>query len=60
MHERWMDVAPVFQFYRDPQQPALGDVLYYLVRPTEPFCGSWGQDSTGQDRVWVCPEVACD
>jgi hypothetical protein len=60
MHEQWMDAAPVFQFYRDPQEPALGDVLYYLARPTEPFCGSWGQDSTGQDRVWVCPEVACD
>jgi hypothetical protein len=35
--------------------PASGETDYYLYRPLTPFPGSWGEDSTGIERVIVCP-----
>jgi len=39
----------------DPEEPATGLIFHYLVRALEPHAGSWGQDSAGVDRGWVCP-----
>ena len=41
-------------FVVDPAVPAAGAAYYYLVRPISPHTGSWGLDSSGQERVMVC------
>jgi hypothetical protein len=38
----------------DEERPVSGVVFYYLVRAFAPNKGSWGQDSSGQERD-VCP-----
>ena len=38
----------------DVQVPAPGLVFFYLNRPIAPFQGSWGQRSSGAERV-ICP-----
>ena len=42
---RWVDSTPL----------PPGVAFYYLVRPTAPNAGSWGQDSDGVERNDVCP-----
>jgi hypothetical protein len=41
-------------FIIDPQLPAAGTVFNYLVRPSAPHIGSWGQRSDGSPRVGAC------
>jgi hypothetical protein len=36
--------------------PPAGIVHFYLNRPIAPFVGSWGQDSSGQERQPACAE----
>lgn len=38
----------------DAQRPEAGHTFYYLVRPLEPFVGSWGQTSSGVERTNIC------
>jgi hypothetical protein len=38
----------------DPTQPATGEMLCYLVRPSFPNAGSWGTDSAGVERTIPC------
>ena len=40
--------------WTDAGIPLIGEVLYYLNRPTLPNPGSWGQTSAGEERS-VCP-----
>jgi N-acetylneuraminic acid mutarotase len=42
-------------YWVDSESPAIGSVFYYLNRPLNPNIGSWGQDSTGAERVNICP-----
>jgi hypothetical protein len=39
----------------DPTTPVAGQVLFYLVRPLAAYQGSWGQDSSGVERLFTCP-----
>jgi len=39
----------------DPTNPFPGQVLRYLIRPSLPSAGSWGQDSSNSERVFACP-----
>ncbi len=41
-------------FIIDTQIPAAGVVFHYLVRPSAPYVGSWGQLSDGVSRVGTC------
>jgi hypothetical protein len=41
-------------FIVDPQAPPAGGTFYYLVRPTSPYRGSWGQNSDGTPRTVGC------
>jgi len=41
--------------FADPDAPDSEHVFYYLVRTLAPFLGSWGQDSSGAERMGVCP-----
>jgi hypothetical protein len=36
-------------------QPSPGAIWHYLVRPLEPFPGSFGFDSAGVERIVSCP-----
>jgi hypothetical protein len=38
----------------DPAVPPSGSVFFYLVRSLLPFAGSWGMDSAGSERDFVC------
>jgi hypothetical protein len=38
----------------DPTLPPLGGVFFYLVRAQAPHFGSWGQDSSGKERMGIC------
>jgi hypothetical protein len=38
----------------DTEQPTVGEGFYYLNRSTQPNPGSWGPDSTGQERTPGC------
>jgi hypothetical protein len=40
--------------WTDPQSPAPGETVYYLVRPSTPFAGDWGFDSEGAPRDVPC------
>jgi CSLREA domain-containing protein len=43
-------------FIIDPATPSPGNTFFYLNRATSPHVGSWGRDSSGQDRAYVsCP-----
>jgi len=44
--------------WTDPQRPGAGGAFYYLVRSLEPYAGSWGQASSGAERVNVCSPLA--
>jgi len=37
--------------WNDDTVPSLGTVLFYLVRSSAPNAGSWGTDSSGQERT---------
>jgi hypothetical protein len=39
----------------DPEEPGPTEAFYYLVRPYSPHQGSWGRNSDGVERTWVCP-----
>ena len=41
-------------YWDDIETPAPGVVFHYLNRPVTPHTGSWGKDSTGAERTWVC------
>ncbi|MFQ5878266.1 MAG: MopE-related protein, partial [Acidobacteriota bacterium] len=41
-------------FVSDPRLPNAGRAFYYMVRPVSPAVGSWGQDSSRNERA-VCP-----
>jgi hypothetical protein len=41
--------------YSDAEVPVAGTSFFYLVRSAAPFVGSWGQDSSGTERVIACP-----
>ncbi len=41
--------------WADAADPPAGTALFYLVRPLAPHPGSWGQDSSGAERLAVCP-----
>ncbi len=44
----------------DTNEPLQGGVLHYLVRPLTPHAGSWGQNSAGIERSFLCgSESAC-
>ena len=46
--------------WSDPEVPAQGGAFFYLVRPIGPNVGSWGQDSSGAERVGLCgAESSC-
>jgi hypothetical protein len=38
-----------------PGDPGAGQTYYFLVRAVSPHVGSWGADSTGEERTSVCP-----
>ena len=40
--------------WSDPAVPTQGSVFHYLVRSIAPYVGSWGQDSSGVERVGLC------
>ncbi len=40
--------------FTDLEAPTPGQAFHYLVRPTAPHGGSWGNDSQGLERVNVC------
>ena len=43
-----------------PETPAQGGAFFYLVRPIALYVGSWGQDSSGVERVGLCgAELNC-
>ena len=42
-------------FWIDTDPPPLGGVFYYLVRASLPHVGTWGVDSSGMERLFVCP-----
>ena len=42
-------------FWVDADVPDSGDAFHYLNRPVAPNLGSWGQDSVGAERLFVCP-----
>jgi len=45
----------------DAELPLLNEAYFYLVRALAPNTGSWGQDSTGAERIFTCgSETACD
>ena len=44
----------------DPEVPLEGQAFHYLVRPTGPYGGSWGNDSQGVERSHVCFDPAQD
>ena len=46
--------SPQIPFWSDPEVPPAGGVFYYLVRSIAPYVGSWGQDSSGVERVGLC------
>ena len=41
--------------WSDLEVPAPAHAFHYLVRALAPHAGSWGQDSSGAERVGVCP-----
>jgi len=41
--------------WSDPSNPPSGAGFFYLVRVIAPNVGSWGQDSSGNERTGVCP-----
>ena len=38
----------------DAAVPSVGQIFFYLVRAASPFTGSWGTNSSGQERVLAC------
>jgi N-acetylneuraminic acid mutarotase len=46
--------------WSDPATPPSGGVLHYLVRATAPGVGSWGQSSSGVERLALCGGEVCD
>jgi subtilisin family serine protease len=46
--------------WSDSGAPPVGGTFFYLVRPTTPHLGSWGQQSSGQERAGLAnPESSC-
>jgi|GEM_PF-6412704 len=46
--------------WSDPGLPPVGGIFFYLARPTTPHLGSWGQQSSGQERTGLAnPETSC-
>jgi hypothetical protein len=41
--------------WSDPEVPSPEGMFCYLVRSTAPHSGSWGQDSSGSERLDICP-----
>jgi hypothetical protein len=48
-------LATTDPYIHDPESPGAGQVLYYLVRPLSAHLGSWGQRSSGAERLFSCP-----
>jgi hypothetical protein len=46
--------APIAVFY-DVEDPEPAMAFYYLVRAFLPHAGSWGRNSAGVERTWICP-----
>ncbi len=42
--------------WTDTALPGVGLTFYYRVRPIEPYVGSWGVDSNGDELIGLCGE----
>jgi hypothetical protein len=48
-------VTDTIPYLNDPESPPMAACYYYLTRPLTPHKGSWGQNSSGAERVVSCP-----